>query len=67
MTTKVLKQLDFAKSALGENLLAEYIGDFLDSNTFVRLVVHRCAVRGKARQSRQSRQGAIARREGLAK
>lgn len=39
MTAEVLKQLDLAQSALGENLLAEDIGDLLDGHAFVGLGV----------------------------
>jgi hypothetical protein len=36
----VLQQLDLAQGALGENLLAEHIGDLLDSHSLVRLTVY---------------------------
>lgn len=36
----MLEELDFAQSALGENLLAEDIGDLLDGNAFVCLIVY---------------------------
>jgi len=36
---KVLQELDLAQRALGQDLLAENIGDFLDRDAFVRLVV----------------------------
>jgi hypothetical protein len=45
VASKVLEQLDLAKGSLGQNLLAEHIGDLLDGNTFVRLVIHRSAAR----------------------
>lgn len=46
VATEVLQQLDLAKSSLGENLLAEDIGDLLDGNAFVGLVVYGGAVGG---------------------
>lgn len=39
MAAEVLEQLDLAQGALGENLLAEDICDFLDGNTLVGLVI----------------------------
>lgn len=39
MASEVLEQLDFAQGALGQNLFAENICDFLDSDTLVRLIV----------------------------
>lgn len=39
MPPEVLQELDLAQGALGQDLLAEYIGDLLDSNTLVGLVV----------------------------
>lgn len=39
VAAKVLQQLDLAQGALGEDLLAEDIGDFLDGDALVRLVV----------------------------
>ena len=44
MASEVLQQLDLAQSALGENLFAKDIGDFLDSDSLVGLVVHGGAV-----------------------
>jgi hypothetical protein len=41
VTSKVLQELDLSQSPLGEYLLAEYIGDFLDSDALTCLVV-RC-------------------------
>lgn len=41
VTPEVLQELDLAQGALGQNLLAEHIGDLLDGNTLVGLVVHR--------------------------
>ena len=43
----MLQQLDLAQGALGQNLLAEDIGDLLDGHTLVRLVIHGGAVGGK--------------------
>lgn len=34
MTAKVLEQLNFSQSPLGQDLLAEDIGDLLDGYTF---------------------------------
>lgn len=39
MASEVLQQLDLAQGALGQNLLAEDIGDLFDGNTFIGLVV----------------------------
>lgn len=44
MAAEVLQQLNFAQGALGENFLAEDIGDLLDSDTFGGLVVDGSAV-----------------------
>lgn len=41
---EMLQELDLAQSALGQNLLAEDIGDFLDGNTLVGLVVDRSTI-----------------------
>jgi hypothetical protein len=40
----VLQQLDLAQRALGQDLLAEDIGDLLDGHAFARLVVGRRTV-----------------------
>lgn len=40
MSPEVLQQFDLSQCALGKNLLAEDIGDLLDGDTLVRLVVH---------------------------
>jgi hypothetical protein len=40
----VLQQLDLAQSALGENLLAENIGNLFDGDTLVCLSIDRSAV-----------------------
>ena len=50
MTTEVLKKLDLSQGSFSQNLLAEYIGDFLDGNTFAGLDVGRRAGEG-ARES----------------
>lgn len=55
MTAEVLEQLDLAQSALGENLLAEDIGDLLDGDALVGLVVHGSTERRGYRQ--QPRRG----------
>lgn len=39
VTPEMLQQLDFAQGALGQNLLAKDIGDFLDGNSLVGLVI----------------------------
>lgn len=36
----MLEELDLTQCSLGQNLLAEYIGDLLDSDALVGLVVH---------------------------
>jgi hypothetical protein len=41
MANKVLQQLYLSQSPLGQNLLAEDIGDFLNGNTLASLVVRR--------------------------
>lgn len=50
MSPEVLQELDLAQSTLGQDLLAEDIGDLLDRDTLVCLVVYRCAVTGNAPQ-----------------
>lgn len=45
MAAEVLEQLDFAQCALGKNLLAEDIGDFLNGDSFIALVVDSSAAR----------------------
>jgi hypothetical protein len=47
VTPKVLQQFDFAQGTLSEDLLAEDIGDFLDGNALVGLVVNGSAVGGR--------------------
>lgn len=44
MSSEVLQQLDLTESSLGEDLLAEDIGNLFDGDTFVGLVVHGGAV-----------------------
>lgn len=41
-TSEVLKKLDLAQRSFGQNLLAEDIGDFLDSDALSRLII-RCS------------------------
>jgi hypothetical protein len=41
---EVLQELDLAQGALGQDLLAEDIGDLLDGNTLVGLVIHGRAI-----------------------
>lgn len=45
MASEVLKELDLTQSALGQDLLAEDIGNLLDRDAFVALVVDSSAVR----------------------
>lgn len=45
VSPEVLKELDLAQGALGQDLLAEDIGDLLDSDTLVGLVVHRGTIK----------------------
>ena len=40
VAAEVLQQLDLAKGSLGQNLLAKNIGDLLDGDALVGLVVH---------------------------
>lgn len=40
MASEVLKELDLTQGALGQDLLAEDIGDLLDGDTLVALVVN---------------------------
>ena len=44
MAPEVLQKLDLAQGALGKDLFAEDIRDFLDGDALVRLVVNRRAV-----------------------
>lgn len=41
MSSEVLQKLDLSQRALGQNLLAEDIGDLLDRNTFTGLTIGR--------------------------
>lgn len=50
MAAEVLEEFDLAQGSLGKDLLAEYIGDFLDGDTFASLSVG-C---GTAREGRWS-------------
>jgi len=43
LTSEVLQQLDLSECTLGQNLLAKYICDLLDSDTITCLVVLRRA------------------------
>lgn len=45
MASEVLKELDLTQGALGQDLLAEDIGDLLDGDALVALVVDSSAVR----------------------
>ena len=40
-TSEVLQELDFAQCPLGQDLLAEHIGDLLDGHALARLAVGR--------------------------
>lgn len=40
VSSEVLEELYLTQCSLGQNLLAEYIGDLLDSDALVGLVVH---------------------------
>jgi hypothetical protein len=44
MASEVLEELDLTQGALGQDLLAEDIGDLLDGDTLVALVVDSGAV-----------------------
>lgn len=46
LTSEVLQQLDFSERTLGQDLLAEDIGDLLDGNALLGLVVLRRAASG---------------------
>lgn len=43
MSSEVLQELDLTQGALGQDLLAKNIGNLLDRDTLVCVVVHRCA------------------------
>lgn len=47
MSSEVLKELYLAQCSLSQDFLAEHIGDLLDSDTLVGLVVHGGAMRYK--------------------
>jgi hypothetical protein len=55
VSPEVLEQLDLAQGALGQDLLAEDIGDLLDGNALVRLVVDGGAVGGGSRRQQSVR------------
>jgi len=40
MSSEMLQELDLAQGALGQDLLTKDIGDLLDGDTFVGLIVH---------------------------
>lgn len=44
MAAEMLEQLDLPQSPLGQDLLAEHIGDLLDGDTFAGLGVGRSTV-----------------------
>jgi hypothetical protein len=44
MAAEVLQELDLAQGTLGQNFLAEDIGDLLDGDALICLVVNRGAV-----------------------
>jgi hypothetical protein len=48
VATEMLEQLDLSQGTLGEDLLAEDIGDFLDSDAFAGLGVG-CGAKDKQR------------------
>lgn len=50
MSSEVLQELDFAQGALGQDFLAKNIGDLLDGNTLLCLVIDGCTVTGNDRQ-----------------
>lgn len=39
VAAKVLQQLDFSQGALGQDLLAEHIGDLFDGDALARYIV----------------------------
>lgn len=47
MSSEVLQELYLTQGALGQDLLAKDIGNLLDCDALVCLVVHRCAATGK--------------------
>ena len=53
MAAEVLEKLDLAQSALGQNLLAKNIGDLLDGDALVGLVVNGGTGRRGYRQQMQ--------------
>jgi len=60
MAPEVLQQLDLAQGALGQDLLAEDIGDLLDGDALVGLVVYGGAVeRGALVSARRGRERGV--------
>ena len=56
MSPEVLEKLDFAQGALGENLLAKDIGNLLNGDALVRLVIHSGTMNIKVNQNRLAKQ-----------
>lgn len=50
MSSEVLQELYLTQGALGQDLLAKDIGNLLDRDTLVCLVVHRCTATSKGPQ-----------------
>lgn len=46
LTSKMLQQLDFSEGTLGQDLLTEDIGDLLDGNALLGLIVRRRTASG---------------------
>jgi hypothetical protein len=57
VAAEVLQELDLAECTLGQDLLAEDIGDLLDGDALVRLIVHGGTVGTWCQQSRASSEG----------
>jgi hypothetical protein len=55
MAPEVLEKFDLAQGALGQNLLAKDIGNLLDGDAFVGLVVHGSTNGHKTTSARRSR------------
>lgn len=64
MATKVLQQFNLSQGSLGENLLAEDIGDFLDCYAFASLVVCCCTAIAPSVQAHHSQLLGLHRRQG---
>ena len=58
VAAEVLEQLDLAESSLGENLLAKDIGDLLDGDALIGLVVDGSAIEGVTMSAWRGRVGA---------